>query len=130
MTARSPLTLIEVVVALAVLAMGFASLLSLMAISSNRSSKAEMRWDSAHRLSQAAEFFLLCGPKAKIDERFLPYQGAHAECRVEKPEALPDGVEETRGQWRLARLHLELFQDGALASSLDIEKILKSQDCE
>jgi hypothetical protein len=123
------LTLVEVVVALAVLAIGFASLLSIMAMSSKRAAKAEAKWDASHRLSQATEFFLLCGPQVRIDERFLTYQGANAECRLEKVEGLPDGVEETRGQWRLAHLHIQLFQDGAPAASLDIEKILKAEDC-
>lgn len=125
-----PLTLIEVVVALAILALGFASLLSLMAMSSNRAAKAESKWDSAHRISQAAEFFLLCGPKTRMDNRFLPNPGARAECRIEKPEGLPDDVDDTRGLWRLSRLHIELFQDGALSNSIDVEKILKKSDCE
>ena len=123
-------TLIEVVVSIAILALGLSSLLSLMAVASNRSAKAEARWESAHKTSQATEFFLLCGPKARIDDRFLPYQGAAAECHLEKVEGLPEGVQDTKGQWRLARMRITVSQDGVPSESVDVEKILKTADCE
>ena len=127
---RNHMTLVEVVIALAVLAIGFSSLLSLMSMATNRSAKAEARWDSAHRLSQAAEFFLLCGPKARIDDRFFPYAGANAECHVEKPEGLPEDVDLVKGDWTLAKLKITISQDGAAAKAIEIEKILKTQDCQ
>ena len=52
-------TLIEVVVALGILALSIAGLLSLLTSSQNRIGKSMEEWKNMHMLAQAAEFTLI-----------------------------------------------------------------------
>jgi prepilin-type N-terminal cleavage/methylation domain-containing protein len=59
-------TLVEVIVALAILTMGLLAGLSLIASSQQRLTKASKRWHEQHLLTQAAEYFLLTNGSAFV----------------------------------------------------------------
>jgi hypothetical protein len=122
------MTLLEVLVAAGILAFGLASLMGLLGASSSRCGKAESSWRKAHMLSQAAEYFLLCGPKERgVPQEFFPYPGFKAACAVERPEGLPDGVSDLKGSWRLVKLKISVSGLGG-ASSVSVEKILRGDE--
>lgn len=123
-------TLIETLVALSILALGLAGLMSLMSSATNRVMKAEAKWGEAHKLAQAAEYFLLCGGSEQIPSFVFPYDGWRAECAIEDAEGLPQGVQAAVGEWRLAKVRITVCgDDGREAKSIAVEKILKNDDC-
>ena len=71
MVTRRPFTLLEVLVALTVLMLGFGFLMGQFALSSGRLRDAGGELARTRELVNAAEFTLLAGPKVKLDKRFL-----------------------------------------------------------
>lgn len=121
-------TLLEVVIALAVLTMGLVSILALTSAASNRVGKAASKWNDAHRLAQASEFFLLAGPRGRLDSEIFPYDDSRAECLVETPENLPAEVPELLGKWKLVKLKISLFDSSGERDSVSVEKILSEEE--
>jgi hypothetical protein len=124
----SSFTLVEVVVALAILAMGLIGILSLTASASNRTAKALKKWETAHRLAQGAEFFLLAGPKENIPDEVFPYKDSSISCSVESPSGLPAEVQDKNGNWKLVSLKITLSSEGNIEDSVSVEKMLKEED--
>ena len=123
----SKFTLLEVVIALAILALGLISILSLSSSASLRTSKALKRWERAHCLAQGAEFFLLAGPNERINDEVFPYKNYSISCSVESPEALPSEVQDST--WKLVNLKISLSSDnGTALETLNVEKILQEED--
>lgn len=123
----SPFTLLEVVIAVAILAAGVVSYLSLAGAAQRRLEKARTRWRHFHMLSQAAEYYLMLGfddpepPGADV----FDYPGYKVICTFEEPEGIPDEFTGLGGQARLKRCVLELVRtaDGATVERLDIDRI-------
>ena len=70
-------TLIEVIIAIGILAISLASLFQIIASSRARIAKAEESWHNMHMLTQAAEYVLLHSGNAGVDgvdREFFPYQ--------------------------------------------------------
>ena len=70
-------TLIEVIIAIGILAISLASLFQIIASSRARIAKAEESWHNMHMLTQAAEYVLLHSGNAdvdSVDREFFPYQ--------------------------------------------------------
>ena len=69
-------TLIEVIIAIGILAISLASLFQIIASSRARIAKADEAWHNMHMLTQAAEYVLLHRPDAvdSIDRDFFPYR--------------------------------------------------------
>ena len=63
---RKNFTLIEVVVALAILTLSLAGLLQLLSQSQLRIADAEERWMDMHKLIQATEYLLLAGDPEEL----------------------------------------------------------------
>ena len=121
-------TLLEVVIALAILAMGLIGILSLTSSASNRTAKALKKWESSHRLAQGAEFFLLAGPRENIPDEIFPYKDSSIACAVESPVGLPSEVQDKNGNWKLVSLKITLTSDGTVEDSVNVEKMLKEED--
>lgn len=69
-------TLIEVIIAIGILAISLASLFQIIASSRARIAKAEESWHNMHMLTQAAEYVLLHGGNSNVDSvdrEFFPY---------------------------------------------------------
>jgi hypothetical protein len=122
-------TLLEVVCAVGILAFGLAAALGLSTTAANRIELAAARRDRRHRMIQAAEYYLLAGPKVAIPEEFFPFPGWNATCTVEEVVDLPEKVEPQFGPWRLVRFRIVITDNtGKEAEELVVEKIVKEFD--
>ena len=65
-------TLVEVLIALAVLSLGILAGTGLLSSARERCRKAEAEWQEQHAMTQAAEYFLLAGTEQEMPERFFP----------------------------------------------------------
>ena len=123
-------TLLEVVMAIAILAVGFVGLLGITVSAAKRMGKATSRWEHQHMLNQAAEYYLLAGPKEQIPEEFFSFEGYSAECIVEEAE-LPEDIEPEAGAWRFVKLKISIYDDkNNELDSLNIDQILRTEDVE
>lgn len=131
-TPRTPFTLIEVVLSIAILASAMLISLSITSMGNRMMDKAVKRWEIQHMLSQAAEYYLLEGPNAEIPEEFFPFEGYQASCMVEDPElGGTDEIEPEYGAWQLVKLTISLTDsDGNEVGKIEMDKILKVQDVE
>ena len=125
-TLRLPFTLIEVVVALAILTLSLAGLLQLLSQSQLRIADAEEKWSDMHKLIQATEYLLIAGDPEElaVPEDFFPYPGYSLECSVEDAEGLPDDYKEIEGQLPLKKWQITLIRDrdGASRGSVIIDR--------
>ena len=124
---RFGFTLLEVVIAIAILSLGMVAYLSLVGASQRRLEKARETWRNFHMLSQAAEYYLLQGfddPESPGPEVF-DYPGYQVYCRFEEPEGIPEEFTDLTGQARLKRCIIELVRtsDGVTVDALDIDRI-------
>lgn len=123
-SSTSHFTLLEVVIAVAILAMGLIAAMEIAVTASKRTIKAVKRWETQHMLNQATEYFLLAGPDEPIPNEFFPYEGFRAECAVEPPD-LKDDMEPIVGNWQLVKLRISIYDStGKEVDSLSIHKIL------
>ena len=119
-------TLVEVVVAVAVLAMGVISAMGLAGMAKNRIDKARRLWQNQHMLSQAAEYIFLAGPDSDVPREVFPYDGVSVSCSVGPPENLPDSVPSENQQWRLSAIKIEVSgRRGEKVASVVVEKLTR-----
>ena len=87
-------TLVEVLIALAVLSLGILAGTGLLSSARERCRKAEAEWREQHAMTQAAEYFLLAGTEQEMPERSrtiafpsaLPLQSIfQRRCRIGNP---------------------------------------------
>lgn len=125
----SRFTLIEVVIAVAILGMGLVSALGMAASVSRRMQRAMNRWERQHMISQAAEYFLLVGPEGNLPEDIFPYEDYSATCEVSEPEGFEDAeLEFEYDDWKLVKFTITLTDDnGDEVEKLEIDKIIKSE---
>ncbi len=127
MNRRQPFTLLEVVIALAILTGGLAGFLSLATQSQNRMSKARDQWKQFHLLEQAAEYYLLQkGEEIEPPPSYLfDYPGYHTECVFADSEELPDEFKVTTGQAKLRRCTISLIResDRQTVDSIIVDRI-------
>ena len=122
-------TLVEVVVALTVLGFAIISATAMCSQSITRITKAKARWMNQHIISQAAEYYLLAGPKSQVSSEIFPYKNMRVSCTVVNAEGLPAGVDAVYGQWRLATYEIQLTgASGEKLQSLKIDKIIQVSD--
>lgn len=78
-------TLLEVIVAMVLLAIFVSGLLWQFSMAVNRSAENYRRWEYMHELSQATEQLLLIGPEGELDQSFL-----NPDYRIDGLEKWPD----------------------------------------
>lgn len=114
---KKDFTLIEVVVALAILTLSLAGLFQLFTGSKLNIARAETDWYEMHMLTQGAEYLLLCGDPEDltVPGDFFPYEQYTLECEVEDAEGLPDEFNQQDGQMPLKKWTIRLIRnsDGA-----------------
>ena len=121
-------TLIEVVVALALLSVALAGLLRLSVNSQLRVAAAREKWERTHRLMQAAEYLLLAYDESdlSVPEDFVPYQDTVIEAANEDlPDgALPEELTGLDGQLPLKTLRIDLLRasDREVIDTLRIDR--------
>jgi len=121
-------TLLEVIIAMAILSLAIVGILNYSVQASRRMAKASTKWEKEHMLSQAVEFFLLAGPRENIPNDVFPYQNFKAVCEVNEPK-LPDEIENEIGSWKLATLKISILNDsGENINSISVDTILQKED--
>lgn len=120
-------TLIEVVVALAILAMGILSAMNIISFSKRRMDRAYDSWFAQHMLAQAAEYYLLCGER-QIPPDMFPYRGYNASCRISDCSDIRGVSANTGGNWKLATYDISIRgPNGQIISEVKVDKIFKNE---
>ena len=124
---RRPFTLVEVVVALAILSISIAAFLQLLTAAQNRIIKAHDSWMRTHMLMQAAEYYMLMKqeePPAMTDT-FFPYDDYRVEVTYEDIDNLPEEYTGLTNQKQLRAMVLSLRRqnDGQEADKIIIDRI-------
>ena len=127
MVRKHPMTLVEVVVSLAILALSLLPFLSLANASQQRILKAREKWVHFHMLSQAAEYLMLqeMEDPELPNEDFFDYPGYKIECNYEVVEDLPEELTELGGQAQLQCCTINLINAHTeeVVDSLKIDRI-------
>lgn len=105
-------TLIEVAVALGILALSLAGLLQMLISSQQRLARVEEKWRETHMLMQAAEYYLL--QKGEEPETpplsVFPYKEYSTLCTFRDAENLPEGYSDIVGQLPLRACQVDLIR--------------------
>ena len=120
-------TLIEVVVALAILSISIAGLLQLLTAAQNRIIKVDDHWMRTHMLIQAAEYYMLMkqeDPPA-MTETFFPYDVYRVDVTWEEIDGLPEEYTGLTNQKQLRAMVLSLVrqQDGQEVDKIIIDRL-------
>lgn len=126
-------TLIEVIIAIGILAISLASLFQIIASSRARIAKAEESWHNMHMLTQAAEYVLLHGGNSNVDSvdrEFFPYRDYQVNISYEEvlDEQIDDDFKSIEGQLPLELCVIELVNlktsGKETVGTLEIERII------
>lgn len=103
-------SLIEVIVAMAVLALALTAFFALSQAAVNRVDKAYKLWEQTHLLSQAAEYCLLFADEEPPDMPPEVFESSRYDIEIsyEDAENLPEELNELANQAPLRTLHLDL----------------------
>ena len=119
-------TLIEVVVALALLSVSLAGLLQLSINSQQKLITADDKWRHEHMLAQAAEYLMLVNEdNASVPDEFFPYPGYSVEVEIDDAEDLPEDYNELVGQLPLKCWNISIVRqsDAESVASVKIDRI-------
>ena len=127
-------TLIEVIIAIGILAISLASLFQIIASSRARIAKAEESWHNMHMLTQAAEYVLLHSGNSGvdgIDREFFPYRDYQINVIYEgevTDEQIADDFRSIDGQLPLELCVIELVNlktsGKEVVGTLELERII------
>ena len=129
-------TLIEVIIAIGILAISLASLFQIIASSRARIAKADEAWNNMHMLTQAAEYVLLHRPDVVdgIDRDFFPYRDYQIDISYEpvEDEQIDDEFSSITDQLPLELCVIELINlkssGKETVGTLEIERIIYEDD--
>ena len=119
-------TLIEVVVALALLSVSLGGLLQLSINSQQKLITADDKWRHEHMLAQAAEYLMLVNEdNASVPDEFFPYPGYSVEVEIDDAEDLPEEYNELVGQLPLKCWNISIVRqsDAESVASVNIDRI-------
>ena len=120
-------TLLEVVVAIAILALSLAGMLQLLTQSQIRISDADEKWREMHMLTQGAEYLMLIDNEGDltVPDEVFPYEKYRIECTVEDAEGLPEEFTGQTNQLPLKKWTISLIRisDGKECGKVVIDRI-------
>ncbi|MCK5835589.1 MAG: type II secretion system protein [Lentisphaeria bacterium] len=125
-------TLIEVVVALAILAIGLSTIFYIFSNSTQNIQQAQKLWANQHLMNNLTEWYLLMGEEERYPNDLLP-KGYRGSCQFDlyedAPEGAPEFIYEGDGKingWFLGKYTIQLFDDsGNLIQESQVEKIVR-----
>ena len=125
-------TLIEVIIAIGILAISLASLFQLIASSRARIAKADEEWHNMHMLTQAAEYVLLHRADVvdSVDRDFFPYRDYRVDISYDEvtDEQIDDDFASISNQLPLELCTIELINlktsGKETVGRLEIERII------
>lgn len=119
-------TLIEVVVALGILAVGIGGMLQLAVSSQLRVANAMEKWEQVHVITQAAEYLMLMDEETtEIPEEYFPYENYTINASNDDADDLPEEFDGIEGQLPLKKLVIELVRDsdGKVVETVIIDRL-------
>lgn len=119
-------TLIEVVVALGILAVGLGGMIQLAISSQLRMANAVEKWNEVHMITQAAEYIMLMSEEnTEIPEEFFDYPGYSLNIYTDDADDLPEDFNGIEGQIPLKKLVIELVRerDGKTVETVIIDRL-------
>ena len=120
-------TLVEVIVAMAIMALALTAFFALSQSAVNRVDKAYANWERTHLLSQAAEYYLLFADEEPPDipPEIFESNIYDVEMRYEAAENLPEELNELSGQAPLRTLIIDLVAPGSreIIDTLKIDRV-------
>ena len=103
---RNNFTLLEVLIAVAILGMTIMAIIAMVGTAKIRSLTAARDLRENHMLVQAVEYWLL---------------------DVESKE-LPKGISASRGNWRLVKMTVNLLRNGEICQTISVERLARQLD--
>ena len=120
-------TLVEVIVAMAIMALALTAFFVLSQSAVNRIDKAYSNWERTHLLSQAAEYYLLFAEEEPPDipPEVFESNVYDVEMRYEPAENLPEELNDLSNQAPLRTLIIDLVTPGSreVVDTLKIDRI-------
>lgn len=123
---RLRFTLIEVVVALGILAVGIGGMLQLAVSSQLRVANAVEKWEQVHIITQATEYLMLMDEETtEIPEEYFPYENYTINAYNDDADDLPEEFDGIEGQLPLKKLVIELVRDsdGKVVETVIIDRL-------
>ena len=118
-------TLLEVLIAVAILGVSVALILSILAGARARILRAERNWARQHLLAQAAEWYLLAGVTNEPPSGLLP-PGFAARAELVRITDLPVEAQDPLDGWVLGRFMIQLTgRAGEELGELPIDKLVR-----
>ena len=130
---RANFTLIEIVVALGILAIGLGGMLQLAINAQLRVANAMEKWQDVHVATQAAEYLMLMDEQStEIPEEYFPYPDYTLNAYYDDADELPEEFNGLEGQLPLKKLVIELNRerDGKLVETIIIDKLSYEEELE
>ena len=119
-------TLVEVVVALAILGLSLSGLLSLAMNAQVKVARAVEKWENTHKMIQAVEYVMLFDDEnLNVPAEFFPYEGYSVQCSVDDAEGLPVEFTEINDAAPLKCITVELVRsrDNKVVDRVKIDRI-------
>lgn len=119
-----PFTILEILVATAILGAALAATLALLATARARVIRAQRAWARQHLLAQGVELCLLGGPDLEPPEGLLP-PGFQLRASLSPVADLPAEAQGAYAGWVLGSYGVQLVgRDGAVAAETRVEKLV------
>ena len=119
-------TLLEVVIAIAILAGSLSALLAFTVNSQNRLQKSKQKWLEFHLLEQAAEFYLLTTDREpEFPPDFIFSNRRYTvECFYTDPDDIPEDFQNSSNSLKLINCHIQLIDttDNKTVHEIIVEK--------
>ena len=120
-------TLIEVVIALAILSLSLAGMFRLLSSSQLRIANAEEKYREMHMLTQGVEYLMLTGTEEdlSVPDEVFPYTDYLIDCTVEEADGLPEELTGQENQLPLKKwvVHLIRASDRNERLSVTIDRL-------
>jgi len=120
-------TLIEVVIALAILSLSLAGMFRLLSSSQLRIANAEEKYREMHMLTQGVEYLMLTGTEEdlSVPDEVFPYTDYLIDCTVEEADGLPEELTGQENQLPLKKwvVHLIRASDREERLSVTIDRL-------
>jgi prepilin-type N-terminal cleavage/methylation domain-containing protein len=123
-------TLLEVVIAMAILALSMGAAFSAAAQANHALLRATEHWQAAHALDLATEYYMLCPPRQlQVPGDLLP-EGLSAQCEVQPiSQDLPEFAAQPINGWVLVSYHISIHRgDGMEVAAHDVHKLIPEED--
>lgn len=123
-------TLIEVLIAIAIMAVALGAVLGLLAQAQADFTRAKDRWGLQHSMTQACEFYLLAPPGAQGPPDGLFPQGLTTSCDVRPvaADALPEHAIDPQRGWVLAELEITVTDHEGRSLRQVVRKLVREDD--